>query len=63
MQLQNLQVEAKKAITNIGDLLTVYAGGSLAQISLSQINEGLETLALVLTIAGIIWRMLKRKKV
>ena len=45
------------------DLLIIFLTGSFAGISLAEFNEGLQTVALVLTIAGLIWRMFKRKKV
>lgn len=41
----------------------IGTGGIFTGWTLSQFNEALQTVALVLTIGGLIWRMFKRKKV
>ena len=45
------------------DLLFIGVSGWFAGITLSQFNERLQTAVLILTLAGLIWRMFKRKKV
>lgn len=44
------------------DLLFIGTGGILTGISIAAINESLQTIVLLLTIAGLIWRMFKKRK-
>lgn len=52
-----------KKLPVVFDILVIGFGGWFAGMTLANINEYLQLIVLVLTIAGLIWRMFKRKKV